>query len=247
MDSVLQSRYIPAVRAARELLHSAPATHTQLDPDIDSALLLRFLIQFSAWAVQMTEPVEGWIRRAGERCQELGLPEIGRDLVLHATHEAGHHLMLVRDTHILVKRWNSRFAMQLDAAELLRQRATPAMRRYAALHERTIESDAPYGQVAIELEIEGMSTTLGNGFIQNCRSVLGSEALEGLSFIREHVAIDVGHTAFNTRLMERLLRLRPDAAEELAAIGSEALRTYVEFFAECLGVATYDWSRSQAA
>lgn len=242
-----RQRYESALASARRLLEEAPATRAQLDPNIDPALLLRFLIQFSAWGVQMTESVEHWIRRAGERCMALGLDDVGRALVSHAKHEAGHHLMLMEDTKVLVRRWNTRSAIQLDADRLQRQRATPAMQRYIELHERTIASDMPFGQVAIELEIEGMSTTLGKAFIALCRKVLGPEVLDGLSFIREHVAIDVGHTAFNTRLMDRLLTSRPECAERLAEIGSEALRTYVEFFAECLGVATYDVSRAQWA
>lgn len=242
--SGLRSQYETEVQPARRLLREAPAARAQLDPQIDPALLLRFLIQFSAWGVQMTQPVDGWIRRAGEACVALGLGEIGSDLLRHAKHEAGHHLMLIEDTKVLCERWNASGAPRLDPDALQRQRPTPAMRRYIALHEETIRSDAPYAQVAIELEIEGMSTTLGKAFVQNCRAVLGAEALSGLSFIQEHVALDVGHTALNTRMLERVLEERPEAVDKLAAAGSEALRTYVEFFAECLGVATYDVSRS---
>jgi hypothetical protein len=34
----------------------------------------------------MTEPVEGWIRRAGHRCGELGLEHLAKALAAHAHH-----------------------------------------------------------------------------------------------------------------------------------------------------------------
>ena len=38
--------------------------------------------------------------------------------------------------------------------------ATPAMRRYIELHESVIASPAPWAQVAIEYEVEGLSLRL---------------------------------------------------------------------------------------
>jgi hypothetical protein len=234
---MLTRSYEPQLAAARNLLQSDPTIVTLLQPDLNPAVLERFLIQFSALGVRITEPVDGWIRRAGERCVAIGLEELGQSLITHSKHEAGHHLMLIDDTRLLVARWNERRTPHLDADALLAQEPTPAMRDYIELHEKTIASDLPYGQVAIELEIERMSTTFGPKLMAHCKRVLEPSLLEGLSFIKEHVAVDVGHTALNERLMDRLLRLRPDAAERLAAIGSEALRIYVRFFGECLRVA----------
>jgi hypothetical protein len=108
---------------------------------------------------------------------------------------------------------------------------------YIHLHEETIAGEAPYAQVAIELEIERMSTTFGPKLMAQCHRVLEPSLLAGLSFLKEHVEIDVGHTALNEKMMERLLVLRPDAAERLAAVGRQALRIYVSFFGECLRLA----------
>jgi hypothetical protein len=188
----------------------------------------------------MTEPVDGWIRRAGERCIELGLPEVGGALLKHAKHEAGHHLLLVADTRLLVGRWNAHHPRTLDADVLMAQPATRAMRAYHELHESTIRSDMPYGQVAIELEIEGMSTSFGPRQLALCKNVLGPQALAGLSFIREHVALDVGHTVFNRNLMQQVLAVRPQSASKLAETGAIALRTYIDFFGECLAQAKAD-------
>jgi hypothetical protein len=243
MESMLTTTYEPQLAGARQLLESDPTITTLLDPAIDPAVLERFLIQFSALGVQITEPVDGWIRRAGERCVALGLADLGQSLITHSKHEAGHHLMLIDDTRLLAARWNERRLPALDADALIAQAATPAMGDYMRLHEETIAGELPYGQVAIELEIERMSTTFGPRLMQQCRRVLAPELLAGLSFIKEHVAVDVGHTALNEKLMGRLLLLRPDAAARLSAIGSEALRIYVRFFGECLAVAQRDAAR----
>lgn len=237
MESMLATQYEPQLAPARALLESDPVVLALLDPQIDPVVLERFLIQFSAMGVQITEPVDGWIRRAGERCVALGLVDLGKSLITHSKHEAGHHLMLIDDTRVLCSRWNERRVPTLSPDELLAQPATPAMRSYVQLHEETIASDMPYGQVAIELEIERMSTIFGPKLMGQCRRVLDPSQLAGLSFIKEHVEIDVGHTALNERLMDRLLLLRPDAAQRMSAIGSEALRIYVRFFGECLRVA----------
>ena len=237
MQSNYTQSYEPRISNARQLLVTDQTIVTLLDPAIDPAVLERFLIQFSALGVQITRPVDGWIRRAGERTIAIGLTEIGQSLVTHSKHEAGHHLMLIDDTRLLVSRWNANRSLQLSADDLLAQPSTPAMNDYIALHEDTIASDMPYAQVAIELEIERMSTTFGPSLMSQCRRLLPPDSLDGLSFIKEHVAIDVGHTALNQRMMGRLLQLRPDAAERLAAVGTRALEIYVSFFGECLRMA----------
>lgn len=235
--TLTSSLYDPRLVATRGKLLTDRRAMDLLNPSIAPDLLELFLIEWSSLAVQMTEPVEGWIRRAGERTMEVGLPEIGRKLVRHAKHEAGHHLMLIQDTHRLVERWNARHASHLDAERMLARPRTRAMNAYVDLHETVIASDRPFGQVAIELEIEGISVAWAGKFIANCKRVLGTEGLSGLSFLEEHAEIDVGHTKFNNQLMESLLEARPDAAPALGHIGVTALETYLSFFGECLSFA----------
>jgi hypothetical protein len=237
MTNSIAEQYASRLETTRRILAEDPIMVELLDPAIDPVVLERYLIQFSALGVQMTRPVDGWIRRAGERCIALGLNDIGQTLVKHSKHESGHHLMLMEDTRILVKRWNQRGLGKLDAEELISAPPTPAIAAYVALHEDTISGDTPYGQVAIELEIERMSTVVGPRQIALCKSVLGPEIIGGLSFIEEHVALDVGHTLLNQKMLERLLLLRPNEVDRLADIGAAALRAYVQFFGECLGIA----------
>jgi hypothetical protein len=63
---------------------------------------------------------------------------------------------------------------------------------------------------------------------------LGRGALEGLSFLEEHVAVDAGHTKFNALELERLLDAHPTFLEPLVASGSEALECYGAFMDDCL-------------
>jgi hypothetical protein len=61
----------------RERFAISPGLTAILSPTIDPALLELFLVHFCAMGVHMTEPVEGWICRAGARCVELGLEALG--------------------------------------------------------------------------------------------------------------------------------------------------------------------------
>jgi hypothetical protein len=86
----------------------------------DDEVLELFLINFCAFGVGMTEPVEGWVRRAGERCEAIGLTDLGHALKTHAKHEANHHLMMIEDTKSLIAFWNERrTGERLNAEKLL--------------------------------------------------------------------------------------------------------------------------------
>lgn len=231
MDAV-SSLYEQHVLAARTHLRSF-ATNALLDPKMDPARLELFLIHYCARAVPMTEPVEGWIRRAGERCDEVGLAPLGRSLRMHAQHEANHHLMLIEDVKRLVEDWNQRHHRALEVDALLHEPPTPAIRAYVSLHEDVIAGPAPFCQLAIEYEIEGLSVSLGPAFVKQCARLLGPAFLPKLSFLTEHVSIDVGHTKFNRLQLERLLVRAPSLAFSLGQTGNKALEAYGAFLAEC--------------
>ncbi len=232
--ALVREHYDPMLADARARIRTDPALGQLFDPTTDAELVLGFLIYFSALGVAMTRPVEGWIARAGRRCEELGHTELGRALIGHARHEADHHIMMIDDLRLLVPRWNQAHRSELEVEELLALPATDAMRRYVAIHEDTIASTTPYGQIAIEYEIEGMSVVLGPALMQACSRALGREILAEMSFIREHTALDVGHTAMNQAELGKFLRRRPDDAEFLATLGASALHIYLDFLGECV-------------
>jgi hypothetical protein len=231
--------YEAALIRPRERLSGRRAMAALLSPQAPPELLECFLIHFCSFGVLMTEPVESWIFRAGERCDALGMTDLAAAFKAHAKHEAGHHHLMIEDTRRLVARWNTRRTPKLDADALLKHEKIPAgVARYRLLHEQTIASDAPYGQLAIELEIEALSIRFGPVMLGQCAKVLGVEVIADLSFVNEHVALDAGHTDFNRRLLRRFLESQPSSALRLAAAGAEALAAYGDFLDDCLDAAS---------
>jgi hypothetical protein len=237
--------YERAMAAPRESFANKPKFRAMVGDGVEAAKLELFLVHFTALGVGMTEPVDGWIRRAGERCRAIGLEDLGRSLVMHAKHEAGHHLMMIDDTRKLTERWNARHPKPLSADDLLATPPTPGVRRYRELHESVIASDAPYGQLAIEYEIEMLSIVHGKALIENCVARLGKDIVQGLSFLEEHVEVDAGHTKFNAAELGRLLDRHPEFLEPLVAAGSAALDAYGMFLDDCADHANALMSRLQ--
>lgn len=233
----VRTLYEPRLLAARSRFREE-VERPILDFNLDAAAFHCFLVRFCAIGVQMTEPVEGWIRRAGERCTALGFAKLGHALRMHARHEADHHLLMIADTHKLVDRWNANDPdAPFDADAMIASAPTAAVRNYAKLHEDVIASTTPFAQIAIEYEIEGLSVRFGPPLLDQCKRLLGPSILEGLSFLVEHVALDVGHTHFNEAELDSLLLSNPGCAGPLADAGVAALAAYGNFLTECFGPA----------
>lgn len=237
LSNHVQSLYEPRIHAARTQFVSNSAVSAIIAPDMEPIVLELFFIYYNALGVNMTEPVEGWIHRAGVRCEEIGLTELGRSLRAHAKHEAGHHLMMIEDTQNLVAYWNKRHSLTLDADQLLAQPMTPSVVRYRQLHEDVIASDAPFGQLAIEYEIEGLSVSYVPHLMDQCARLVGPTVVEALSFLQEHVEIDVAHTQFNNRQLEQFLTQYPEYVTPLVNAGAAALDAYAGFLNDCLDLA----------
>ena len=227
--------YEARLAIARERFDRHPAVTALFRGPIDPVTMEAFLISFAIAGVRMTEPVEGWIRRAGRRCGELGLEHLARALEGHAHQEADHHLLMLADARLLVERWNKARKPELNVNALLDLPPTPGVAAYHCLHEGLIAGPTPYGQLAIEYEIEMLSVTYGPQLIERCAGLLGDGILESLSFLRDHVALDAGHTNFNRLQLSRLLESTPDFLSGLVAAGSEALHTYAMFLDDCFG------------
>jgi hypothetical protein len=236
-NAYLHEHYTPLVTDARARIINDPILATVMSRDAEPELVLAFLIYFSALGVEMTRHVDAWIARAGHRCLELGHTQLGAALVKHARHEAGHHNLMIEDLRLLVPRWNQLHEVPLAIEPLLALTPTDSMRRYAAIHEHTIAGPTPYGQIAIEYEIEGMSVILGPALLDACSRALGPEIVAEMSFIREHAALDIGHTAMNAAELDKFLRCHPEDAKALARIGGDALHIYLDFLCDCVDMA----------
>jgi hypothetical protein len=229
--------YEQQLSAARAAFGAHPGVSGLLSPEMNARVLHLFLIHFSALGVHMTEPVEYWIRTAGERCDALGYRDLGRALQAHAKGEANHHLLMIEDTRNLVAQWNSRYGEVLMPERFLEMPGTPGAIRYRKLHQDVIGGNAPYAQLAIEYEIENLSVSYGPSLIRQCMTLLPQETLGGLSFLQEHVELDVGHTQFNRRQLGEFVSAHPEATADLVAAGKDALAAYADFVADCLRLA----------
>ena len=203
----------------------------------DPRFLEAFLLYFCAIGAQMTEPVETWIRRAASRCSALGLPELGEALTRHARAEAGHHLMMIADLRSLAGHWNLRHTPPVDADELLRLRPSYGASRYCRVHELNIAGNTPYAQIAIEYEIEQLPLRYGALFISRCVELFGPDILPSLSFVTEHIELDIAHTQFNARELAKLIHRIPESLPALVAAGSAALDAYAQFLTDCVELA----------
>ena len=229
--------YETKIDAARKRFSNSPALSVILDPNVDPQVLEAYLIYYKSLGVAMTEPVESWIRRAGEACKAKGMQEIGKSLCSHAQHEAGHEQMMISDTKALVERWNSKYEPKLDVQQLLDQPLTKGVRDYIKLHEDVIASETPFGQLAIELEIEGLSVRVIPGLMEQFKNILGKDIIQGLSFLEDHMAIDVSHTHFNEKQLNLFLNKYPDSLDALVEAGSKALDAYATFWDDCVELA----------
>ncbi len=199
----------------------------------DPKTLMLFWINFSSYGVGMTEPVEDWIRRAGNKCKVLGYEILGEQLRKHAIHEANHELMMIEDTKKLISQWNMIYPSKLDAERILKRPLTDPVLRYQRLHEDYIESTEPYCQIAIEYEIENLSTNYGVDILNHTIAVLGKEIVGSLSFVEEHVRIDVAHTKYNKMAISNFMATYPNTLKALVEAGTKALEIYGDFFINC--------------
>lgn len=243
----LKKLYEPHTLLARSRLDNDPALRRLLDPGIDPMLLERFLIEWMARAAYMTEPVDGWIRRTGERCIELGMKKLGEQLITHARSETGHHLMTLKDAHALVRHWNTRYTPRLELEQLLAQPPTESQKHYRNLHDATIEGPFPVGQIAIEREVGFLAVYFGPRLMKQVERVLGWQVADRLTFLSEHVAVDVGHTLLNEKMLEEALTRAPQHAQAYAETGAKALMSYIHFLGDCLRLAEQELPPRHAA
>jgi len=229
-------RYNQLLAPARERFESSIGLNA-LRSNRDPRLLEAFLLYFCAIGAQMTEPVESWISRAASCCATLGLSDLAEALTRHAKAEAGHHLMMIADLRSLADYWNARHTPLVDADELLRQPPSYGAIRYCQVHEENIASDTPFAQIAIEYEIEQLPLRYGGLFVARCLEIFGPEILPKLSFVTEHIDLDIAHTHFNAQQLSKLLELVPESLPALVVAGCAALNAYAQFLTDCVELA----------
>ncbi|MET0402066.1 MAG: hypothetical protein ABW123_06655 [Cystobacter sp.] len=232
--SLVKELYEPYVLSARARISTDPVMRRLVDPTIAPEVLERFFIQFHAFGVYMTEPLEGWNRRAGHRSLLQSLDTLGKSLLAHARQASSLHLTMTEDVQVLVRRWNQRYRPVLHAERLLSQYPTDAMRAYRRLVEETLTGELPPAQIAIEFELSHLMQMLGPHLLANGARVLGREAIEGLGSLKEQASPDAPRAVNQARLMEELVRTMPENARTLAELGAEAIELHLRFIEDSL-------------
>jgi hypothetical protein len=235
--SLVDELYSPAMEVARKEFAQNPVLHRILDPNLDPAILELFLIYFHTLGVGMTEKVFSWIDQAGRRCEEQGFVEMGQLLRKHARHEAGHHHMMIADTRKLVSHWNTRHSLKLDIDHFLKHPLTPGVRQYRKVNEDCVNGDKPFAQIAVEYEIGHLSIGYGPLVMGRYVSALDPEVLKSLTFLKEHIEVDVDHTQFNESQIEVVLSQHPEFAPAMVAAGASVLAAYAHYLSDCLELA----------
>lgn len=246
MEKQMIDQYAARMASVRAHLQDCEVSRRLCDPNLDPDVFLRWLIDFASYGVQNTRPVERWMTSAGEHMIAQGFQEIGEVFKSHGKHEGGHDELMVADTHRLVARWNERHGDDLDPEQLIAREPTPSVRRYVELHEDIAAGDRPWRNLAIAREIEGVATAIGPHVVEQCKRVLGEEGLGDVTFIVDHVELDVGHTAQDDRLIGRLLAEKPELMDELVERAEETLRTYIDYLGECF-IEADRWAANRAA
>jgi len=234
--SAALDEYEKNIAPARERLANSRAVRTLLSRG-EAQFFHSFLLYFCSLGVRMTEPVEGWIRGAAERCAGLGLTTISRVLAAHALAERGHHLMMIADVRALADLWNRHYQPWADPDALLKQAPSAGVACYCKVHEDNLTGATPYAQVAIEYEIEMLPLRFGEAFITRCAEILGRDIASCLSFVTSHIQLDEAHTKTNAWAMAEVCREIPASVPVLAAAGAAVLDAYTEYLDDCVRLA----------
>jgi hypothetical protein len=229
--------YNLAIEPARKRFALDPAVKAIFEGELDRPTFFATLLYFNALGVAMTEPVERWIHKSGVRCDEIGMPALGRALKKSSKLEAEHHLMMITDAHFLVGEWNREFpTFPLSAEAILSTPRTRGVDWYCAVHEEYLAGPTPFVQVSFMQEIERFADGFGASFVESTQRLLGDLVAQGLSFIHFHVTNDVGHAALSHELLDDVLRERPDSLRDLVITGEKAIDSYRLFLSDALGL-----------
>lgn len=240
----VDNAYERALMDERRKFAAHPVIKEMLAGSVDCQLTELFLIYWSTLSAGLTEPIPEYLKQAGEKCREKGLVEMGRFFYEHAKEEDGHDGWAEKDVHKLVSRWNQRHPeRKLDPVELLSRKKSPAVKRYHQLHEEVIQGDTPYGELAIDVEIELITVKFGPRMIWQCIRKAGPRILWDMSFLREHVRFDFGHTDHNFKTVDSLLKEQPGFLGPLADAGKRALKAYGDFLQDVMDYAKEEYRK----
>lgn len=230
-------KYDSLMRAKREELYQR--VH-HLYAQVDSEQLTElFLIYFSAIGAKMVEPAPVWLNQWGRGFKKIGFEKLGSDLIAHAHDEEGHHIWHQNDVRFLVSHFNQKYGAGLDVPSILQEGAVACVQHYTDAFDYARKPGNEHSAIGMLYETELMTFTLGPQFIGFCVQELGFGILKGLSFLRGHMASDIGHVKENIEQLKELLNGLPreDAMEQMIEMGQKTVDVYIEYFETAMQLA----------
>ncbi len=217
---------------ARQRLAEHEAARALLDPAVDPALVLGFMIQFAALSVQLQEPAEQYLVAASQRCEEIGERRLASSLLRLAADAIEHYRLLADDARILALDWNARRWPELDLTSLLTQPPTASMRRISGLHTRILTGDEPWTELALVCEIQAQIASLVPGFVAHAERKLGPSIRAGMRSL-DSIAL-AGRSGRARATMALLLAEEPGRKPMIVRISEQMLACCGEFLDECM-------------
>ena len=226
--------YEQRIQQARLLFEDSNVVVNVLN-NVNDELLELFLINFYAFGINMMQPVEDWLHRAGRHCEVIGLKDIGRALKLHARREAKCYLTIANDARLLITFWNRRHKdLQIDIEKLFSRPLPSGVACYQKLHEDIIISTVPYTQIAVSYEIELLFTNWNLKLVNYCASKFGKRITARLNAIQDHVKRHLRHVVVTRRELGKFLTSYPGYLNTLVQAGAQAIVIYQKYLEDCL-------------
>lgn len=204
--------------------------------------LALFLINQCVLGETMMASNQSCTQQAGQQCQQLGYPNIGETLINQAKHQAKHLQLIKKDSHAFINWLNQKYKLNINADKYLKKLAniTPSVKKYCALNEVNAHSGTPHCQVAINYEVERLSTVHGFTLVNLCILKLGPSTLKHLSLIRHLTKHNPKQSQSSKHQMQQLLDKCPQLLAKLVATGNATLQAYAEFIEDCFTQANAD-------
>lgn len=241
-ESIESNEYQVRMSSARVLFSQRQDVQQLFNAPMEAPLLNLFMIHWCALSAALTTPIPEFLATAGVRCEALGLTALAEFFKEHTEEEDGHHEWAAADTFKLVALWNAQYPdAPLDAGQLLASNMTPSVLHYHKLHKDVVSGAAPWAELAIDVEIELITTQYGPPLMKACAQALCEEGRQSISFLSEHVHFDFGHTDTNFQVVADLIQLKPEFTEHLVKIGEQALNAYGDFLGEALHMAKHSY------
>lgn len=236
--TISQNSYQKGAELVRQKFASKEIVKELFERQVNPKLLKLFMIHWNALNAGLTEPIPMYLKRAGERCQNMGLGFMADFFYEHEHEEDGHEDWAIDDVKELVSLWNKEEPNhKLDAKNLLAKKISPTVKRYHELHEQIIEGGSPWAELAIDVEIELIATTYGPVLVRKWIDCMGQESLSKVSFLDKHVSADVGHTKTNFQIVDRFISEHPESVNVLLKTASDVLNIYADYLEEAMAYA----------